>query len=144
MTAAELKAWRQQHGLSIRKMAAKLGVSPSTIDRWERAHIALPAYLGLAIAGLEQQEDSMDRRAQQINAIALRIYEATVFGELPTRADVQRTNDDEGWTVDLPTDPPRANSWLRYSGVQLSPDELDRAYAQAEHDLSVTRGRADR
>lgn len=40
VTADELEAFRQRHGLSIRKLAALVGVSKSTVQRWLEGEVA--------------------------------------------------------------------------------------------------------
>ena len=42
----KVRAVRNQLGLSQEKFAAKLGVSFSTVNRWEKGH-AMPSYLAL-------------------------------------------------------------------------------------------------
>ena len=51
---SDLKAQRLALGLSQRKLAEALGVSPNTVARWERGelHIAQPKMLALALAQL--------------------------------------------------------------------------------------------
>lgn len=52
----DLKAQRLALGLSQRKLAEALGVSPNTVARWERGElrIAQPKMLGLALERLRE------------------------------------------------------------------------------------------
>jgi len=53
MTPAELAATRKSLGLSQRALAAALGTTQSSIDRWEHNRRPIPPLLCLALVGLE-------------------------------------------------------------------------------------------
>lgn len=56
MTGDELRDWRKAHGYGLRTLAATLGVSLSTIQRWEAGEkIERPAMLRLALCELERR-----------------------------------------------------------------------------------------
>jgi DNA-binding transcriptional regulator YiaG len=50
MTPDEIRAWREEAGVSQAQLAELLGVHAMTVSRWERAGGA-PPYLRLALAG---------------------------------------------------------------------------------------------
>jgi transcriptional regulator with XRE-family HTH domain len=52
MTSTELSAWRTARAWSVRDLAARLGVEPSTVSRWESGKRPVPAWLPLALEGL--------------------------------------------------------------------------------------------
>lgn len=58
MTGEELKARRQALGYSQDKLAKKLGVTTSTLARWEQGvlNIGNPDMLNLALNSIETQE----------------------------------------------------------------------------------------
>ena len=45
MTAKELRKWREQKGWSQKKFAEKIGISQSTVSRWERGNRPIPLWL---------------------------------------------------------------------------------------------------
>lgn len=53
--AVDLKAWRDDAGLSQSGLASQLQVSVNTVARWERDEIAIPPYLELALAELKHR-----------------------------------------------------------------------------------------
>jgi transcriptional regulator with XRE-family HTH domain len=54
MTGDELRAWRARHNYGLRTLAARLGRSVSTIQRWEAGEVIEgAAMLELALRGLE-------------------------------------------------------------------------------------------
>lgn len=61
MKPADLKAWRERNGYSLRALALALSADPDappvdhmTIWKWEQGRAAWPAYLPLALERLEQ------------------------------------------------------------------------------------------
>lgn len=42
-----LKEWRKAKGISCEKMAKRLGVSPSTVNNWERGYQKIPVISAL-------------------------------------------------------------------------------------------------
>ena len=52
---ADLRTWRLLHGLSQRALAAELGVTMLTVQRWEAGTRSVPAFLYLALRELERQ-----------------------------------------------------------------------------------------
>jgi len=55
MNGTDLRTWRVRHRLSLRALAALIGVSTNTVHRWEMGQRPVPAMLPLALKGLEQQ-----------------------------------------------------------------------------------------
>ena len=67
MTPAELAERRRALGLSQYALAAALGVNRSTVKRWEDGAFqgeAIPPWLALALAGLEQRRQTEQRDAE--------------------------------------------------------------------------------
>jgi transcriptional regulator with XRE-family HTH domain len=48
-----VREWRERHGLSLRQLAPLLGVAAYTIHRWEQGISPVPAWLELALEGLD-------------------------------------------------------------------------------------------
>lgn len=56
MDGRALRDWRERHGYGLRPLAARLGVSLSTIQRWEAGEtIQRPEMLRLALRGIEAE-----------------------------------------------------------------------------------------
>lgn len=55
MTALELRAWRQARHLSRRALAALLGVSWRTVERWEQGRSPVIATAALLLRELERE-----------------------------------------------------------------------------------------
>ena len=55
MTPAELQARRAALGLSRERLAAALGVTSTTVWRWERGAVPLPRWVPLALATVERE-----------------------------------------------------------------------------------------
>lgn len=58
VTPASLRAWRERQGWSVPFLAARLGVKPQTVRRWEASDdlardISMPIVLALALRALE-------------------------------------------------------------------------------------------
>lgn len=51
MDATEFKAKREQYGLTQGQLAGRLGVTTTTVYRWEAGHVAAPAWLRSWFAG---------------------------------------------------------------------------------------------
>ncbi len=62
-TPALIRALRQRLGLSQEKLAATLGVSFQTVNRWERGH-AKPSQL--ALSAIEQQLEKMGGKGEDL------------------------------------------------------------------------------
>ena len=60
MTPTEIKAWREERGLSQREMADVLGVRQATVSRWESGERVPPPYLRLALEMLATTEENDD------------------------------------------------------------------------------------
>ena len=60
MTPTEIKAWREERGLSQREMADVLGVRQATVSRWESGERTPPPYLRLALEMLDTTEENDD------------------------------------------------------------------------------------
>jgi DNA-binding XRE family transcriptional regulator len=54
-TRAELREWRLLHGLTQAALASALGISWSTVIRWETGVQKPPPFLFLALRELERQ-----------------------------------------------------------------------------------------
>lgn len=52
MTNEELREWMREHGYSIHALARKLGVWPSTVQRWRDGSRKIPAHVPLALEHL--------------------------------------------------------------------------------------------
>src|SRR4030042_4394934 len=50
MAGKEIKEWRKQYGLTQVELSKHLGVTWSTVARWEIDYISIPPYLHLALA----------------------------------------------------------------------------------------------
>ena len=55
MTGKELKKWRKENGLTQMELAKHLGVSWSTVARWEIDYIKISPYLHLALATIARE-----------------------------------------------------------------------------------------
>ena len=55
MTGKELKEWRNLNDLTQVELAKHLGVSWSTVARWEIDYINIPPYLHLALATIARE-----------------------------------------------------------------------------------------
>lgn len=54
---ADLRAWRQEHGLSQRELGELLGVTWLAVQRWEAGTYRVPPFLHLALRELERGLD---------------------------------------------------------------------------------------
>lgn len=52
MTTQQLKDYRAAHGLSRAKLAARLGVSPRTVEGWELGRRAIPRMVEILLRSL--------------------------------------------------------------------------------------------
>lgn len=57
MESAELRAWMDARGYSNQTLADALEVSRSTVLRWTTGKYPIPAYVPLALVGLEKIPD---------------------------------------------------------------------------------------
>lgn len=55
MTGKELKEWRKQYDLTQMELSKHLGVTWSTVARWEIDYINIPPYLHLALATIGRE-----------------------------------------------------------------------------------------
>ena len=55
MTPREIHAWMAKNSYSVRRLAATLGVTPATIQRWRSGTTIPPAYLWRALRDLERE-----------------------------------------------------------------------------------------
>jgi len=53
--AAQLRAWRRAHKLTLKGLANSLGVSWITVQRWETGGQGIPPFLHLALESLERR-----------------------------------------------------------------------------------------
>lgn len=60
-TGADFKAWRLDAGYSIRELAAGLGVSRSTIERWQAGQPVPPRLALWALRGLSSKREAFAR-----------------------------------------------------------------------------------
>lgn len=56
MDKTELKERREALGMTQVSLAARLGVAPSTVARWEQGVVPIPPYLGLALQGIRREK----------------------------------------------------------------------------------------
>jgi DNA-binding XRE family transcriptional regulator len=56
MTREQLKAWREYRGLFQATAAQRVGVSVDTWQSWELGRRPIPAWLELALAGVDAHE----------------------------------------------------------------------------------------
>ena len=55
LSATELREWRGRLGLTQERLAQELGVTFTTVWRWEKGVQAIPPMLRLALQQIEQQ-----------------------------------------------------------------------------------------
>lgn len=55
ISPADLRAWRTARKLSQQRLASLLGVTWLAVQRWEAGTRKVPAFLGLALKGLESE-----------------------------------------------------------------------------------------
>lgn len=55
MTGDQLRNKRLDLELTQKALAEKLGVAPNTVARWEADRLVVPAYVPLALKGLEAE-----------------------------------------------------------------------------------------
>jgi transcriptional regulator with XRE-family HTH domain len=55
MEGRALKSWRQQQGLTQKRLALALGVTPMAVAYWEWGKRRIPALLPLALEALENR-----------------------------------------------------------------------------------------
>ena len=53
MKPEELKGWRNRHGYTQQELGTLLGVTKTTVYRWEKAMREIPPFLHLALKYLE-------------------------------------------------------------------------------------------
>lgn len=86
MTGKELKAWRKKAGLTQSQLAARLGVTVSTVARWEADEVKKPPFLDMALRKVNRESP-----AEYLQR-AMREYNLTVH-------DVSRRAQGLGHTV---------------------------------------------
>lgn len=55
MKPEQLAAWRNYHQLTQSQLARLLGVSKTTVARWEIGMRAIPSFLGLALETIQRE-----------------------------------------------------------------------------------------
>ena len=69
MEPNELRRWMTSHRWTVERLAARVGVDPSTLSRWRGGQTEPPAMLELALRHLEHLERKADqarrRRSRQ-------------------------------------------------------------------------------
>jgi DNA-binding transcriptional regulator YiaG len=63
MDGPGLRQWREARGWSMRELARRLGVAPSTVLRWERVEGEMPGLLVAALRGVECEEADVHNMA---------------------------------------------------------------------------------
>ena len=66
ITATDIVALRQRHGWSQPQLAQELGVSPTTVARWERGEGGIPQLARLALAWLMAAEATRDGQSASV------------------------------------------------------------------------------
>ncbi len=61
MTSAELRAWLDRMRMPQNELAMRIGRNERQIHRWLTGAIAVPAWLELALPGLEAELEAIDR-----------------------------------------------------------------------------------
>ena len=54
MTPRQLRRWMEREGYSVRSLAERLGVEPSTVQRWRDGSRTIPPFLELALERVAQ------------------------------------------------------------------------------------------
>ncbi len=62
MTPEELKSWRKKAGYTQEELAQILGITKTTVYRWEAAMREIPPFLALALECLEKKKGGEKRK----------------------------------------------------------------------------------
>jgi len=62
MDKDQLKAWRLDHGLTQKQLAALLPISVESVRAWENDRRPVPAWLEAALVGVEVKMAAMEDR----------------------------------------------------------------------------------
>ena len=66
MISTDLRAWRKAHGLRVKQLAAKLGISWHTLSEWEQGRHRIPGPVRLALERLEAlDKDAAKKRKRR-------------------------------------------------------------------------------
>lgn len=66
MTSIELKAWRTKNGYTQEELAQILGVTKTTVYRWEAALREIPPFLALTLECVEKKKGGETKKKQGI------------------------------------------------------------------------------
>ncbi len=66
MLGWELRALRREAGVTSKDLAAKLGLDPSTLSRYEKGHLVVPKTVEYAALYLCRPETNADRLAKAL------------------------------------------------------------------------------
>lgn len=61
MESSELLKWRKRHKYTQSELAQKLGVTKTTVYRWEKAMREIPPFLHLTLKCLEKEKSKKTR-----------------------------------------------------------------------------------
>jgi transcriptional regulator with XRE-family HTH domain len=83
MTGADLRAWREARGLSVKACAVVLAAAPDTIKSWETGRRPVGDYVALLIAAIALRD-----AARQVLGARAGSLQRTPYGVLPAPHDL--------------------------------------------------------